>query len=182
MKNYSLILTMTCFVFSSASAELPAWEFQTAADLSAWVPNAQLSNVEVKDGAVHAEAIDWDPFFHNRSVTIPAAPWQYVLLRIKADRPGLGELFWSGQLEGQYGGLSQSKSIGFSVRDTKDWQKIAVFPFWHTEGTIRQLRLDLYNEGRFEIDRIAILEKGIIVKDLKTTEGTLKELQSYFAV
>jgi ABC-2 type transport system ATP-binding protein len=31
-------------------------------------------------------------------------------------------------------------------------------------------------------DRIAILEKGIIVKDLKTTEGTLKELQSYFAV
>ena len=31
-------------------------------------------------------------------------------------------------------------------------------------------------------DRIAILEKGIIVKDLKTNEGTLKELQSYFAV
>jgi ABC-2 type transport system ATP-binding protein len=31
-------------------------------------------------------------------------------------------------------------------------------------------------------DRIAILEKGIIVKDLKTTESTLKELQSYFAV
>jgi len=31
-------------------------------------------------------------------------------------------------------------------------------------------------------DRIAILEKGLIVKDLKTTESTLKELQSYFAV
>ena len=31
-------------------------------------------------------------------------------------------------------------------------------------------------------DRIAILEKGLIVKDLKTTESTLKELQSYFSV
>jgi ABC-2 type transport system ATP-binding protein len=31
-------------------------------------------------------------------------------------------------------------------------------------------------------DRIAILEKGIIVKDLKTSSTTLKELESYFAV
>lgn len=31
-------------------------------------------------------------------------------------------------------------------------------------------------------DRITILEKGVIVKDLKTSENTLKELQSYFAV
>jgi ABC-2 type transport system ATP-binding protein len=31
-------------------------------------------------------------------------------------------------------------------------------------------------------NRIAILEKGIIVKDLKTSENTLKDLQSYFSV
>ncbi len=31
-------------------------------------------------------------------------------------------------------------------------------------------------------NRIAILEKGVIVKDLKKSENTLKELQSYFAV
>jgi ABC-2 type transport system ATP-binding protein len=31
-------------------------------------------------------------------------------------------------------------------------------------------------------DRIAILEKGLIVKDLKTSEGTLKELEAYFSV
>ena len=31
-------------------------------------------------------------------------------------------------------------------------------------------------------DRIAILEKGLIVKDLKTNVNTLKELESYFAV
>lgn len=31
-------------------------------------------------------------------------------------------------------------------------------------------------------DRIAILEKGIIVKDLRTSEGTLEELEKYFSV
>jgi ABC-2 type transport system ATP-binding protein len=31
-------------------------------------------------------------------------------------------------------------------------------------------------------DRIAILEKGVIVKDIHTTESTLEELESYFAV
>ena len=31
-------------------------------------------------------------------------------------------------------------------------------------------------------NRITILEKGIIVKDLKTSENTLKDLQSYFSV
>ena len=31
-------------------------------------------------------------------------------------------------------------------------------------------------------DRIAILEKGMIVKDLKTSANTLKDLESYFAV
>jgi ABC-2 type transport system ATP-binding protein len=31
-------------------------------------------------------------------------------------------------------------------------------------------------------NRIAILEKGVIVKDITTTETTLKELESYFAV
>lgn len=31
-------------------------------------------------------------------------------------------------------------------------------------------------------DRIAILEKGVIVKDLKTSAGTLRELEAYFSV
>jgi ABC-2 type transport system ATP-binding protein len=31
-------------------------------------------------------------------------------------------------------------------------------------------------------DRIAILEKGLVVKDMKTSEGTLEELERYFAV
>ena len=31
-------------------------------------------------------------------------------------------------------------------------------------------------------DRIVVLEKGSVVRDIHTTEDTLKELESYFAV
>jgi ABC-2 type transport system ATP-binding protein len=31
-------------------------------------------------------------------------------------------------------------------------------------------------------DRIAVLEKGTIIHDIKTSEGTLKELEGYFSV
>jgi hypothetical protein len=138
--------------------ELPRWEFESNSELQRWVPNYHLSGVVIKDGLLKAETTGWDPFFLCRNVTIEARPYQYVVLRIKADRPGIGELFWSGELEGQYGGLTEKKKVRFSVRGEDSWQEIIVFPFWHTEGTIRQLRLDLYEGAHFELDWVRVQE------------------------
>lgn len=41
------------------------------------------------------------------------------------------------------------------------WQEIAVFPFWYTEGIIRQLRFDVYSGAHFDIDWIRILERDL---------------------
>ena len=141
-------------------AELPRWEFEVHSELRQWAPNSHLSNVAVKDGVLQADAIDWDPFLLCRKVTIPAKPHQYVVIRLKADRPGICELFWSGELEGQYGGLTEKKKVRFSVRGEDLWQDIPVFPFWHTNGVIRQLRLDMYDGAHFEIDWIRVQEWG----------------------
>ncbi|NLH16896.1 MAG: hypothetical protein GX455_09980, partial [Phycisphaerae bacterium] len=147
-------------VFSAtAMAELPRWEFDDPADAKAWVANGHLADVSCAGGILSARATDWDPFFHCRGLQIPVTPWQMVVLRIKASAPGTGELFWSGTTEGQYGGLSQDKSIRFSVRGG-DWEPITLFPFWHTEGVIRQLRLDVFNGAKFEIDWIRIIDWG----------------------
>jgi ABC-2 type transport system ATP-binding protein len=51
----------------------------------------------------------------------------------------------------------------------------------HKDTTILVSSHDL-NHVTEVCSRIAILEKGIIVKDLHTNENTLKELQSYFSV
>ena len=156
----TVALLLVLVSFSPAFGELPRWEFESDSDLHQWVPNSHLSNVVIKDGILQADATDWDSFFLCRNVTIAAKPCQYVVLSLRADRPGIGELFWSGQLEGQYGGLTEKKKLRFSVKGEDLWQEIAIFPFWHTEGVIRQLRLDLYEGAHFEIDWVRVQEWG----------------------
>ena len=139
---------------------LPSWDFGDPAAAAAWTPNAHLADVAVRDGALHARAVDRDPFFTCRLEPFAATPWQYVLLRIKADRAGEGELFFTRALEGKYGGFSQDKSVRFKMRGEGAWEEIPIFPFWHREETIRQLRLDVYDDARFEIAWIRVLIWG----------------------
>jgi hypothetical protein len=142
------------------STGLPAWEFDSEQDLHCWQPNAYLSNVTVTEGVLHARAIDWDPFLLCRDVSIGATPNQYVVVRMRATQAGVGELFWSGELTGPYGGLTEAKKLRFSVTGGNQWQEIVLFPFWHTEHMIRQLRLDLYEGSDFEIDWIRVGQWG----------------------
>ncbi len=144
---------------ASGAVCLPMWEFEAGKDAAAWVPNGDLADVRIEYGTLCATAADADPFFLCRGIELEATPWQYVLLRIKASRPGVAELFWTGELEGKYGGLTQEKKTRFSI-PADGWQEIAVFPFWHTEGVIRQLRLDLYDDADFTIDWIRVAAWG----------------------
>ena len=156
----TVALVLVLVSFSPASGELPRWEFESGSDLHQWTPNSHLSNVAINNGILRADTTDWDPFFLCRNVTIAAKPYQYVVLRLRANRAGIGELFWSGELAGQYGGLTEKKKVRFLVKGEDLWQEIVVFPFWHTEGVIRQLRLDLYEGARFEIDWVRVQEWG----------------------
>ncbi|RPJ32059.1 MAG: hypothetical protein EHM35_11860, partial [Planctomycetaceae bacterium] len=134
--------------------------FDSEQDVQVWRPNAHLANVTTTNGVVRARAVDSDPFLLCRDVTVNATPHQYVVIRMKASRPGIAELFWSGRLEGQYGGLTEAKKLRFSVQGESRWQEIVLFPFWHMEGTIRQFRLDLYEGADFEIDWIRVSQWG----------------------
>lgn len=143
-----------------AAAQVVSWTFDTDAALKVWAPNGHLANVRVENGVLSADAVDWDPSFSCRDIAFAATPWQYVVVRIRADKPGGCELFWSGELTGQYGGLSGKKSTPFQVKGNGQWEDIPVFPFWQTEGTIRQLRLDVFADAHFDIESVQVLEWG----------------------
>ena len=162
MKKLSLAIGFILAVTTTnASGEgLPAWDFDTASATEEWVPNAHITNVQLKNGILSFHTIDGDAFFVCKGIRFKATPWQYLLLRIKADRPGTGDLFWSGTEEGKYGGFSEEKKTGFQVCGDVSWEEIAIFPFWQSEGDIIQLRLDLYEGAHFEIDSIHILSWG----------------------
>ncbi len=153
-----MILTSMCAVLLCGASALPVWEFDTEADKNTWQPNSHIADVRLEGGALCGKTVDWDPMFFSPILEIPATPWQYVLLRIKADHPGTGQLFWTGQTEGKYGGITEQKVTNFTLGESADFQEIAILPGWHREGTIRKLRLDLYNGMNFAIDRIAVMD------------------------
>ncbi|NUM56304.1 MAG: glycoside hydrolase family 99-like domain-containing protein [Candidatus Hydrogenedentes bacterium] len=159
-------------------AAFPQWEFDSPGALQTWVPNAHLANVAVRDGVVCADTTDWDPFFTCRSVEFAATPWEYVHIRMKASRAGVCDLFWSGTLEGQYGGLTEQKKLRFAVAGTGDWEDVVLFPFWQREGTIRQFRLDVFANAHFEIDFVRILEWGNAANLQQTTFESGELLQN----
>ena len=134
------------------------WDFADAGIMGVWHANSFLADVKVEDGALHARTIDWDPFFTCVSLEIPATASQCVLIRIKASKPGSGQLFWTGQTDGKYEGFSEKKLTNFTVSDSKAFQDIYLFPSWQSEKVIRKLRLDLYDETEFSIQRVAILD------------------------
>ncbi len=142
-------------------SDVVSWEFESAADLEAWAPNGHLANVSIKDGRLCADAVDWDPSFACRSIEFEANALQFVLIRIRADRAGQCDLFWSGSFEGKHGGLSEEKKVRFSLNGNGDWEEKVLFPFWHSERTIRQLRLDVYEDVHVEIDRILVAERRV---------------------
>ena len=132
------------------------WTFEDG--LQGWTPNSHVTNVAVRDGRLHCHTIGPDPMFILRHLELPAHPWHAVVIRLKADRPGPGELFWTGSTTGRYGGFEPNQSARFEVEVSGADSDIVVIPFWQNVQVIRQLRLDLFDGASFEVDFIRILD------------------------
>ncbi len=175
------------------SADLPSWNFDIPDDLNTWIPNSHLADTAIDNGVLQAHTIDSDPFLLCRTLNLDTSPWQYVLIRIKASRSGIGEIFWSSQLTGAHAGLTEAKKNRFHIRGGGQWQEIAVFPFWQTENKIRQLvqsqlsRLDLVNREEFDVqtkvllrtrEKLALLEQRINEIEIKFNVASVNIKQS----
>lgn len=162
----SLVLPFLTF---SSLMTVQQWSFQDAEACAAWQPNTHISDLRCQEGMLQGRTVDWDPFLRCADVHIPARAGDYLRLRIKADTAGEGQLFWANTLDGKHGGLQESKSTRFHIPASKELQDIYIFPFWHTEGTIRQLRLDFYDKLQFSIAELAVLNRSDIIASSQET-------------
>jgi hypothetical protein len=136
-----------------------AWSFDRARELEGWRPNAHCAEVQVSDGALDVRTTGPDPILELQApLGIPASPWQYIEVRLKADHDGTCEFFWSNTREGPFGGFTQEKTTGFHVTGDSQWRTYRLMPFWQAEGKIIRLRLDLFNATTFSIDHIRVVE------------------------
>ncbi len=166
-------VTVVTFVLSCAIAAaqddgrtLIEWRFD-AGDLEGWGVANHITDLRVEDGAMTGTIADWDPFVIGPQFDIPATAWQVIEVRLRTDQGGSGEFFWTNTTESQYGGFSPGKETPFEVIGDGQWHTYRVRPYWHTEGRIILLRLDLprpepADAGRrsFAVDFIRIVDLG----------------------
>lgn len=149
-----MLLTSLLMIF--VSYQLPEWIFDNPDILQKWVPNGQVQDVKIEDGKLHGRTQGTDPYLLCEGIEFISTPYQYIHIRMKTNHGGMGQIFWSGTNEGQYGGLSGDKSVNFNFEEKDDWQDIYVFPFWHKEGKIIKIRLDLCDALEFELEKISV--------------------------
>lgn len=157
----SLFADSLLVLFPPAEQTVAAtWEFNRAGDNEGWLANGHLKDAEVTDGVLKARGLGSDPILeYQPRLEVPAAPWDVVELRLKADRDGEAEIFWSNTTTGRYGGFSQEKSTRFPVRGDGEFHTYRVRPFWHADGKIVRLRFDLYDAASFELDLLRIVKR-----------------------
>jgi len=144
------------------SRTLIEWTFDHDGDLRGWQPNGQLADVKVAGGALTWHSEGSDPILELRpSIAVPTSPWQMLEIRLRADRDGEAEFFWSNTTQGQYGGFSQEKTTRFRVIGDNQWRVYRLLPFWHPEGKIVRLRFDPYGGATFAVEFIRIVELGM---------------------
>ena len=158
----ALVLTLVCPLAALAGEKtLLAWEFNTPGQLEGWQPNGHLKDTAVANGSLHTRAVDWDPFLTSRQFDIPARPRQCIEFRIKADKPGKGQFFWTNTRKSKHGGFSPHKTTQFELHRAGQWETVRIHPFWQAEKKIILLRFDLYNAAAFGVDYVRVIDSAL---------------------
>ncbi len=173
--SFAVVVTFAVTILLSLSVSLLApqservlaqWQFERNGDLQGWQPNSQVKDVKVANGILSFRTEGDDPILELRApFEIPTSPWQVIEIRLKADRDGVAEFFWSNTTEPPYGGFRPHKRTPFSVIGDGKWRTYRILPFWHLEGKIIRLRFDPFGGANFEVEFIRIVE-------LETGRGT----------
>lgn len=147
-----------CAAATAEPTVLREWRFDSPEAVAQWKPNEHLKSEGIVGGTWHLRAKGSDPMIILAApLDIPADARQRVEIRIKADQPGTGDLFWSNTTQGKYGGFSQEKTTHFAVAAGTDLQTCQLYPFWQQERKIIRLRLDLYDGATYELVSIRIV-------------------------
>ncbi|MCL4786109.1 MAG: glycoside hydrolase family 99-like domain-containing protein [Verrucomicrobia bacterium] len=163
MRTFCLVAAVAALLAGAAcpvvGQPLAEGTFDRPGDLQGWQPNGHLTNVVVTNGSLNFRAVGSDPILELKPLLdFAASAFQVVEVRLKADRDGTAELFWSNSSTGRYGGFSQEKSTRFNVTGDGQWHTYRLLPCWQTEGRIVRLRFDLYDGAKFELDSFQVLQ------------------------
>ncbi len=136
------------------------WSFADGT-LEGWRPARHLTAAKVRDGVLVGTISGHDPQLISPPLDVAATPYQEIHVRLKCDRDGKGELFYTNTFEGQYGGFRGDWVLGYEYRGGGNWQEIRIRPFWQGAERIRQIRFDPPPGSQCEIDWIRLVTRAV---------------------
>ena len=171
LRNYYACCAILVFGFllGFSAAQNPSvvqsWDFSDPDVSAKWPHRNYLKDFVVDQGCFSATVSGGDPFVISPDVDFPATSFQYVEIELKTNSGGQGELFYTGNTEGPFGGLSQQKSLTWPVVGDNQWHTYRVHPDWLGEGRIKRFRVDfpapVYRDGiepKIELKAIRIVQ------------------------
>lgn len=155
------------------------WTFDQDGQFLGWSAGGHIKNARVENGALRGTSVDWDPILLGPVFEIAASPTHFVEVRMRCQRTGQAELFWTETLEGQYGGFSPQKYVAFSVVGGDEFRDYRVYPFWHAKKKVIRLRLDMPPDGNFAVQSVRILDAADQSSSSATAWATPEKLASW---
>lgn len=152
--------------------------------LNGWRVNQSISDLRIENNRLVGKCIGDDPQIYSPLFEIKANNRQIVEIKLKSDKDGLAQLFWSGTLEEPYGGFRPQKCNDFYVKGDNQFHIYRLLPFWGGEEKIIHLRLDPPDGATFSIEYIKIKEleplsngKWMVFGGLEVRKAGEKSLQ-----
>ena len=137
------------------------WAFTEPGAFEGWHQAMNITGLKVADGSLQGTAASEDPAIVGPALMdAKAEDWASLKVRMKTDKAGWGQLFWS---PGGYA-FTEEASVKFQLIPDNDWHvyelPLAANPKWR--GTVQQLRFDPTEApgATFAVSEI----KGIAVK------------------
>jgi hypothetical protein len=132
----------------------PDWDFDR--DAEGWTAMMGLTDVAVKDGCLQAKSVGGDPAFRLPPVRIDASKLRHLVIKMRADKGGMAQLFWASKTSGD----SEERSARWNLAEDGQFHEYRVDLTadccWC--GTIEGLRFDptTMPDARIAIDYVRI--------------------------
>ena len=137
------------------SSALKRWEFNTAGDTEGWIPQNQLTDFTVSDGALHASSTGGDPhlMYGPGPASFDATAGAYLEITMTSSTDSEGQLFWGTEASP---GPSEGSSKRFGVE--AGGKHVYLVPIPALDSPLTMLRLDPLNgQGDIQIDSIRLI-------------------------
>lgn len=165
MNRVILVLSLLIVLGSAALAAdqvLVGWDFSKPADIQKWQASHSLAPFESVDGALKTRATDGDPYMiaaGAKAFELEGNDFQYIEIKLKAQKDGGGEFFWANTAEGRDQGFAAGQEIPFSIKGDGAFRVYRVFPGW--KGSVTRLRFDPPEGSQIEIASIRVMQAPV---------------------